>query len=107
LPFEADTARFIEDNKNKYKFYFPHVSENFIMTADKADKAPGITVTPLIGFNGEMHRIGFGKGCYDRYFALNPETVKIGLAYSAQYADFKALKHDVKLDYIITDRRIF
>ncbi len=106
LPYEVDTKRFIDDNKDRFNFYFPIVYPDFTMAAGETDFTPDITVTPLIGFNKELHRIGFGKGCYDRFFAVHPKTVKIGLAYCEQYAEFEASEYDIKLDYIITENRI-
>jgi len=71
-----------------------------------------ITIVPLLGFNESLHRIGHGKGCYDRYFTVGgdlsgapPDTVKIGLAYDEQFCSFTPEAYDVPLDYIITPTR--
>lgn len=102
---EADTRAFIAE-KN-YRFYFPLVGNDWEMTASGAPAAPPVTIVPLLGFNKSLHRIGYGKGCYDRYFARNPDTAKIGIAYDEQLCDFTPEPHDVALDCIITPTKIF
>ncbi|MCL2798445.1 MAG: hypothetical protein FWD58_10425 [Firmicutes bacterium] len=74
---------------------------------------PPITIVPLLGFNENLHRIGYGKGHYDRYFTVGgdplgapPDTVKIGLAYDEQACSFTPKAYDVPMDYIITPGRI-
>ena len=62
-------------------------------------------VTPLLGFNPNGNRIGYGKGCYDRFFGKN-ETYKIGLAFSCQLVNFRAQPHDVPLDCCVTEQDV-
>lgn len=68
-----------------------------------------LCILPGIAFDQEGHRIGMGKGCYDRYLPkLRSETVKVALAYEAQVAD-ESLSYeefDVLMDYIVTEERI-
>lgn len=59
-------------------------------------------VTPMLGFNADGYRIGYGKGCYDRFFAEH-ETYKIGLAFDDQRADFLQDDFDVPLDCCVTE----
>lgn len=65
-----------------------------------------VTVIPLIAVNKRGYRIGYGKGFYDRYLK-NRDTVKVGLCYSFQIADFKEDEWDVPLDYIISEKGIY
>ena len=44
---------------------------------------PSVTVTPLLGADRRLHRLGKGKGYYDRYFA-KLQTYKVGLAFKEQ-----------------------
>ncbi len=129
---EADTRAFIESAAKKYTLYYPLTGIGGETVAVKALKfknltvgkygnlsadcfshaalsgapAPQITVTPLLGFNESLHRIGYGKGCYDRYFSANPKTVKIGLAYDSQLCDFTPDAYDVALDHIVTPTKL-
>lgn len=66
-----------------------------------------VAVVPLLAVDEKGNRLGYGGGYYDRYLALHPATLKIGYCF-----DFQVLKEvptaetDVKLDKIVTDRRI-
>lgn len=65
-------------------------------------------VVPLLSFNGQGYRLGYGGGYYDKYLA-DFCGLKIGLAFEEQYCeDFTAQPFDVPLDIIITqDRAIY
>ncbi|MCH5155196.1 MAG: 5-formyltetrahydrofolate cyclo-ligase [Clostridiales bacterium] len=62
-------------------------------------------ITPLLGFNELGYRIGYGKGCYDRFFA-EYSTFKIGLAFSGQAIKFMPEAHDIPLDCCVTDKNV-
>ena len=109
---EADTHVLIERALKKYRVCVPQVAADFSMcpvdlngTALKS--LPNITIVPLLGFNDALHRIGFGKGCYDRWFFENPGQIKIGIAYDEQKCEFCPDSHDIPLDYIVTPTRIY
>ena len=65
-----------------------------------------VVLVPGIVYSPSGDRIGFGKGCYDRF--LNKfNGVKIGFCFESQItADFSGDNHDIKMDYLITDKRI-
>ena len=65
-----------------------------------------ITVIPLLGINSRLFRIGYGKGFYDRYLR-DRHTVKVGLGYSFQRAEFKEDEWDIPLDAFICEKGIF
>ena len=66
---------------------------------------PDLLIIPLLGFDREGHRIGYGKGFYDRYMKENRIAVKIGITFSSQEIKNQSPfeEHDEKLDYIITE----
>ncbi len=70
--------------------------------------APDMVLVPLAAFDRAGHRIGYGAGYYDRTFARlwqNQRVIAIGIAASIQQVDaVPALPHDVRLDYIATER---
>ena len=63
-----------------------------------------MVLVPLLAFDRQGHRVGYGKGFYDRFLAsCRPGTVKIGLSLESvgkQVADVH--EGDVVLDYVIT-----
>ena len=72
---------------------------------------PHITLIPLLAFDNNNHRLGYGKGYFDKflnkYLKKNKHIVTIGVAFSFQkYNKLPVTKNDVKLDYILTNKGI-
>jgi 5-formyltetrahydrofolate cyclo-ligase len=66
---------------------------------------PDLILTPLVGFDRAMNRLGYGKGHYDRAFAGNHAALRIGIAWSVQETDaLEAGAFDVPLDAVLTER---
>ena len=69
---------------------------------------PDIIIVPLLAFDENKNRLGYGGGYYDRTLALYPNAKKIGLAYEAQKFEYiPSEKYDIKLDTIITEEKIY
>ena len=70
---------------------------------------PNILLIPLIAFDENLNRVGYGGGFYDRYISRirkNKRILKIGIAYSFQKVKkIVTNKYDIKLDYIITEKQ--
>ena len=86
---------------NKYGIPEPISSEIFY---------PDILLIPLVGFDNDLNRLGYGGGFYDRYIKKiekNNKVIKIGLAFSYQKLESLPInQHDKKLDFIITEKEI-
>lgn len=52
--------------------------------SDAPEACPDLILTPLLAFDGRLHRLGYGAGHYDRAFAVEPSVRRIGLAWSVQ-----------------------
>lgn len=55
------------------------------------------------------HRLGYGKGFYDRLLARAPQALKIGLCFDVQLFDMEAFPsdlHDIPLDALVTESGI-
>lgn len=75
-----------------------------------AEVIPNIMLVPLAAFDGLGHRIGYGAGHYDHTLAhlRKVKPIAIGLAFAAQEIEaVPALKHDVALDYVLTETKVF
>ena len=76
-----------------------------------AELIPDIMLVPLAAFDRAGHRIGYGAGHYDFTLAHLRKTkaiAAIGVAFAAQeIALVPALQHDVALDYVLTETRVF
>ncbi len=71
---------------------------------------PHLLLVPLLAFDGEGHRLGYGGGFYDRTLhafrsgAASPIRA-IGIAYAGQQVESLPQEaHDMKLDAILTER---
>jgi 5-formyltetrahydrofolate cyclo-ligase len=69
---------------------------------------PDIAIVPGLAFSLSGHRLGFGTGYYDKYFAKNKNIItKIGVCFHENLYEYIPYQpHDVKMDYIITDKTI-
>ena len=65
-----------------------------------------LVIVPGVAFCEDGYRIGYGAGYYDR-FLKNSNAVTCGLFFEEQKKDFQPDSHDKKLDYIITDEKIY
>tara|TARA_X000000368_G_scaffold383058_1_gene340614 strand:- start:283 stop:828 length:546 start_codon:yes stop_codon:yes gene_type:complete len=71
---------------------------------------PDILFVPLVGYDSDLNRLGYGGGFYDRYIAKIEKikkVIKIGLAFSyQQLSRVPTNVYDKKLDFIITEKEI-
>ncbi len=71
---------------------------------------PDLILVPLVAYDTNLNRLGYGGGYYDRYLEkikYIKKIFKIGLAYS--YQELKKIPinvYDKKLDFIITEKEI-
>ena len=63
-------------------------------------------IVPLLAFNSQLYRIGYGKGFYDKCLDKLKNTIFIGLAFDYPI-QFTPDKHDVPLHYIINPYNIY
>ncbi|WP_162056367.1 5-formyltetrahydrofolate cyclo-ligase [Pontibacter pamirensis] len=68
-----------------------------------------IVLLPLLAFDEAGHRVGYGKGFYDRFLAdCRPEVLKIGLSLEPPVESIAdANEFDVPLDYVITPQLVW
>ena len=131
--YEVDILSFLEEaSKKKHKILLPvvkssttmsferwgfkeplHVSKFGILEPKHSKKniIPDLIIVPLVAFDRDLNRIGYGKGYYDRYLKKIKKNKKqifsLGVAYSFQeYHRIPINRHDFKLDYIFTERGI-
>lgn len=67
---------------------------------------PDCVIVPLLGFNENCYRIGYGGGFYDRYLA-EKHQMTIGLAFDEQLNKFEPEKYDIPLNYIVTPTKTY
>lgn len=72
---------------------------------------PDIVVAPMLAFDRQGHRLGYGGGYYDTTLAqlrARRPVVAVGIGYSAQAVLFNlpSEPHDQKMDWIITPHKV-
>ena len=73
---------------------------------------PDIMLVPLLAYDNQNNRLGYGGGFYDRYLnkylKTNNNILTIGIAFSFQkHHKLPVSNNDVKLNYILTEKGIF
>ena len=62
-----------------------------------------VAIIPGMAFDREGHRLGRGKGYYDRFLSRVPNIYKIGLCFSWQLVDSVPTdEHDIRMDETVT-----
>lgn len=71
---------------------------------------PDIVIVPLVAFDANGHRLGYGAGFYDRTMAAlrrKKNTLFVGAAYALQQMEaIPADPHDEKLDMVVTEKGV-
>ena len=77
-------------------------------TVTKKKINPEILLVPLVAFDNQLNRLGYGGGYYDRYISklqIDNKIIKIGIGFSFQKVKKITIsKYDKKLDFIITEK---
>ena len=85
---------------NKYGIPEPIKSKKFL---------PTIILVPMLAFDKNKNRLGYGKGYYDKYLfklsKINKKIISIGVAFSFQkHHKLPSNNLDFKLDYVLTEK---
>jgi len=71
---------------------------------------PDILLIPLVAYDSNLNRLGYGGGFYDRYIEKIEKikkVTKIGLAFSFQkISSIPINQYDKRLDFIVTEKEI-
>jgi len=67
-----------------------------------------VVFVPGRAFDMQGNRIGRGRGHYDKFLLNVPRATKVGVCFHNQlFQTIPTEEHDVKLDYVITNRGIY
>ena len=127
--FELDDLALLRKfKKNKFNISLPIIKNNFQMDfyswsfseplkinkygipepEAKNIVYPDVLLIPLVAFDKNLNRLGYGGGYYDRLIeklSKKKNIIKIGLAFSIQEIDKVPINmYDQKLDYIVTNK---
>ena len=84
--------------KNEYNI--PEPVDGIEVPSHKID----VVFVPLLAFDKKGHRVGYGKGFYDKFLSeCKPDVIKIGLSFfEPEELIADVFEGDVKLDYCVT-----
>jgi 5-formyltetrahydrofolate cyclo-ligase len=68
-----------------------------------------VVFVPLLAFDKKGHRVGYGKGFYDKFLSeCKPETIKIGLSFfDSEELITDVFEGDIQLDFCVTPNSIY
>ena len=94
-----------DTTKNKKNDYnIPEPVDGIEVPSNKIE----VVFIPLLAFDKQGNRVGYGKGFYDQFLAeCHPNTIKIGLSFfepEALISDVNSA--DVQLNYCVTPNKI-
>lgn len=65
-------------------------------------------IVPMIGFDTNLHRLGYGGGYYDRLLLKQPHARKVGVCFEfGKCMQLPHSIHDIPMDIIITERQLY
>jgi 5-formyltetrahydrofolate cyclo-ligase len=66
-----------------------------------------VALIPLIGFDEQGNRLGYGAGYYDRFLETHLHIVKIGVGFACQRTGrIPANRFDIRMDFVVTEEGV-
>ena len=83
---------------------------NIPVPADPAPYVPQLLIAPVVGFDRQCYRLGYGGGYFDRTLALLKSQQRsfhvTGIGYAeSELPSIRPLPHDIPLQGIVTEER--
>lgn len=77
--------------------------------ADSPEAIPDHALVPMVGWDGDGYRLGYGGGFFDRTLAsLAKRPQVIGVAYEQAYLrTIYPQPHDIPMDFVVTERGVY
>lgn len=77
---------------------------NILTPPPGTEVEPTVAIVPLVGFDDEGYRLGYGGGYYDRTLAsLSKKPLTIGVGHPmGRLATIYPQPHDIRMDWIVT-----
>jgi 5-formyltetrahydrofolate cyclo-ligase len=101
---------FLTDKKSKFEKSEWGILEPMEETAVRLNpKDVDIIFIPLLALDTNGHRVGYGKGFYDRFLAsTKPDVIKIGLSLEEPIEPIEDINpFDIGLDFAITPKSVY
>lgn len=67
-----------------------------------------VVFVPLLAFDADGHRIGYGKGFYDRFLTqCKPSCIRVGLSLFPPEVTIPSEPTDMRLDFCVTPKKTY
>src|SRR5690554_3395182 len=67
-----------------------------------------VVFVPLLAFDISGHRVGYGKGFYDRFLArCRMDAIFVGLSFFEAESKIDSTSDDIPLDFCVTPEKIY
>jgi 5,10-methenyltetrahydrofolate synthetase len=78
---------------------------NILVPARGPAVLPDVVIAPLVGYDDQRYRLGYGGGFFDRTLAAMPrKPLVVGIGYAeSRLATIYPQPHDIPMDRIVTD----
>jgi len=101
-------SHFLLTDNTKFKkndYNIPEPIDGIEVPANKIE----VVFVPLLAFDKNGNRVGYGKGFYDKFLlGCVPQTIKIGISFfEAEEVIADTFEGDVLLDYCLTPQRVY
>jgi 5-formyltetrahydrofolate cyclo-ligase len=108
LPVVTQTAEPLEFWRWQPGAAIRHDRAKIPIPAQREPVTPEALLIPLVGFDAQCYRLGYGGGYYDRTLAaMAPKPFCIGLAYEdAELSTIYPQPHDIPMDVIVSSKSI-
>lgn len=82
---------------------------NIPIPAEGREMLPDIVISPLVGFDDRLYRLGYGGGFFDRTLAAHPGRPRVvGVGYSSQHMpSIHPQLHDIAMTVVITEKGLW
>ena len=109
----------VTDSNNQMNFFSWRTNDvlfinkyGILEPAETQATVPDVMLVPLLAFDENKYRLGYGNGFYDRYLNKYLKQFKniltVGVAFSFQrHHKLPINQNDFKLNFIITDKGVF
>lgn len=96
----TDNTKFVKNDYN-----IPEPINGLEVPVNKID----VVFVPLLAYDKQGNRIGYGKGFYDKFLSeCKPKTIKIGLSFFEPEEVIGGIfEKDIRLDYCITPEKTY
>lgn len=98
LKLPKDAAFFLDE------WGIPVPQESILVAPSKIQ----VVLVPLLAYDSQGNRVGFGKGYYDHFLSkLKADVIKIGLSFFEPEPEVKREMHDIPLNFCVTPEKVF